>query len=434
MLRRRLRLPEGLEDQLPDQSELTESLTASLGRLMASWGYRRVEPPLIEHVATFMTAGCDDPWDDMARGADCVHEGACSASPRMYAFLDGEGRMLALRPDMTAGVARLVAQSMAPSTGRRLGDLPLRLRYEGVVLRREMRGSGRAHAIRQAGAELVGLPGLEADAEVIALAWESALAAGISDVRLVVGHVRLLAGAAATPNLRAALAQRDMVSIEGVLGPEQAELYVGGPYPPDEAPQVLGRLAAAAARASAGADSVDAPRDAASQLQALSALLADYGLPGPWVDPALQRDAGYYTGVVFDLLSPSVSGPVAGGGRYDELLRRFGYCAPATGFAMDLSAATPAGAAAPALAPRFSLTWADEAGRAQALALARRLRARGHLVETLFGPADIATALAAAERSSSARLLYVGSQGYSEIRVSGPHAADLQAPRHAGIH
>lgn len=391
-------------DRPAGADEPRERLAGKLNRLFAAWGYRFVEPPLVEDLATFRQSspGLSD--------------------ERVYRFLDHESRLLALRPDMTAGIARMVALGLAGTTRDLAGRLlpaadvfPLRLRYEGSVFRNEAPGSGRSRAIRQAGVELIGDGGLEADAEVIALAVAAAQAAGASEACLVLGHVDLAwgafalagAGPAAKTVFRRAIADRDLVALESLLGLELAGLFAGGPYALADAVKLLDSLAAPGGDLAA----------AAAQVRSLLESLPAYGVHDALLDLSLLRDLDYYSGVVFELIQPGQAEPLAGGGRYDRLLGQFGRDLPATGFALNLDVAAPAPGRLAEAMSRYAVAWEKGADRAPALAIAASLRADGLVVESLAAGLSLREAMARARSRGCGRLLHVSDGGYREVRL-----------------
>jgi ATP phosphoribosyltransferase regulatory subunit len=386
------------------RDEPREQLAMQLGRLFGGWGYRYVEPPLVEDLATFR------------QGSPGLSE------DRVYRFLDRDSRLLALRPDMTAGIARLVAQGLGgsgtpfPSDVSVRDQLPLRLRYEGSVFRNEAPGSGRSRAIRQAGVELIGEAGPEADAEVIALAVAAGRAAGADGARLVIGHVALawgvlaLAGAeraARVEDFRRAINERDLVALADILGPDLAGPFIAGPYAGQAARDLLDQLA------QQGGDLAIVAR----QMQDLLAALPAYGVHDALLDLALLRDLDYYSGVVFEIIQPGRAEPLAGGGRYDRLIGQFGLDLPATGFALNLDVAAPAvGGLADQLA-RSAVAWATSRDRELALAMASSLRTDGTAVETMAAGLTQREAIARATARGVTRLLYVANGAYRELRL-----------------
>ncbi len=174
----RYRLPAGVVDQGPAEREAIETLTAQLVSLFANWGYRRVEPPVFEYFETFACGG------------------ASFSEERVYRFLDRNGKLLALRPEMTAGIARMAAAQLSGATQQELAAaLPLRLCYAGPVFRSESPGSGTPHSFQQGGVELIGMAAAgadaEADAEVVAVPLAAVNALLPGRARVVVGHAGL---------------------------------------------------------------------------------------------------------------------------------------------------------------------------------------------------------------------------------------------------
>ena len=161
-----MRVPRGFRDILPTEARELHALRRQLMASFASYGYVPLDPPMVE----------------FAESAATVDE------RRMLRFLDRDGRLLALRPDITTAVARVVAQRYATT------EHALRLAYFNAVFREEpsMRGSEREYD--QAGIELIGAGGLRADAEVIALLASSLAACGLAQADLDVGHAGYLAG------------------------------------------------------------------------------------------------------------------------------------------------------------------------------------------------------------------------------------------------
>ena len=308
--------PRGMRDVLP---EATEALTALTGRLMdtfAGYGYRRVTTPAFEYAEV------------LERGMSSVDR-----AEQLRFFEPGTGELTLLRPDMTPQIARIVAT--------RLNHLPApwRLSYAGTVLRRR---KGRARLGRQstqAGIELIGQPGVSADREVIQLATAALDAAGLSEYVIELSQVRL--GQSALEQVPQPLRER----ASEALGRKDTTLL--------EAALTEGRVARAARRrlmrlAELWGDlSVlavakhqlrdEGSRAALAELERVIEALGEAGLTARLaVDLGDLRGHGYYTGVSFNVLADGPGEPLGGGGRYDDLLGRYGHPAAATGFALDV--------------------------------------------------------------------------------------------------
>ena len=172
----RTQVPDGARDRLPAEAAAMRRLSARLDGVFRAWGYREVSPPVIEYL-------------------EAVSVGAASWGRRedLYQLFDRKGRTLALRPDMTTPIARLVATRLADE------PLPLRLSYFSPVFRHRELRAGATSEIWQAGVEPVGVPGEVADAEVISLACAAVKAAELEGFRIGLGHVGIVEGLLRAP-------------------------------------------------------------------------------------------------------------------------------------------------------------------------------------------------------------------------------------------
>lgn len=324
-----------------------------------AWGFARIVTPIFEHA------------DVLERGLG--HDARASA----IRFVEpGTGEVVALRPDITPQVARLVATRLADTEG------PIRLCYEGAVTRRD--GEHGQREVLQAGIELVDADAPAGDAEVLAVAASALAASQLPETRLDVGHVApvgYVLGAAIGDDRRrltAALARKDRAGVR----------VAARALPPAIAPlaEALVSLWGPAEATLARARALPWPDDVRAALEQLAAVLAGFAELADPPAPALTVDLGelrgfdYYTGVRFAGYAGGAPDAVLRGGRYDELIGRYGRSARATGFAIDLEAVAEAqrtvGVAAPAMALGVCVYGAAAA------ALARRLRARGVRVVT----------------------------------------------------
>ncbi len=300
-----LAVPRGFRDILPTEARELHAIERLLMATFASYGYVPLEPPAVE----------------FASGAVTLDE------RRLLRFLDRDGRLLALRPDMTTAVARVVAQRYRASSGS------LRLSYFTPVFREEasMRGSEREYD--QAGVELIGASGALADAEVIGLLGDALARCGLASAEIDIGHVGFFGGflEELDPAAREAAGDRardgDLVAtIEIVRDAGLARERV----------DALERGLRHRASASLADLRANAPASSLAALDALERLAPLLEAAG--VGAAIRYDLGfvpalpYYTGVVFQVTAPELGFAIATGGRYDGLLARFGADLPATGF------------------------------------------------------------------------------------------------------
>ncbi|HAF09855.1 MAG TPA: hypothetical protein DCK98_07225 [Chloroflexi bacterium] len=345
-------LPRGFRDILPTEARELQAIERTLMSAFAQYGYVPLEPPTVE----------------FAESAVTVDE------RRTLRFLDRDGRLLALRPDVTTAVARVVAQRY------RQADATLRLAYFAPIFREEasMRGSEREYD--QAGVELIGDPTLRADAEVIALLADALARCGLLAADIDIGHVGFVDGfiaelpADARDAAGAAARSGDLVgtvSLARAAGMRAVRI----------AALERGLRHRSTDLAALRADAPAASQRALDTLDTLRPLLEAAGVGG-----AIRFDLGfipalpYYTGVVFQVTVPDLGFPIATGGRYDGLLARFGADRAATGFGIAVphlhQALVTAGWQAPAGSPLLVLA-PDDGDDAATLSVAAALRAAG---------------------------------------------------------
>jgi ATP phosphoribosyltransferase regulatory subunit len=304
-------LPPGTRDVLPEEMRELRTLTERLRGVFEDAGYGEVWTPALEYEHV------------LGRGDDRAAGGG-------FRMFDEQGNVLALRSDSTIPIARLVA-SRFPD-----GPVPIRLCYFAHTYRSVEAGRGHAVEFLQSGIELIGEPAPAGDAEVIATVLAALDAAGLGRHRIGVGdgslYRNLLASLEVPEEERMPmledLSERNLVGIEARvdrlgLGDTVRDLLVRTPTLRG-GPEVL--------------DHADGPaHEALEGLRAVYELLAERGVADRVIlDLGLVRELGYYTGAVFEVYDPAVGFALGGGGRYDELLGRFGRALPACGIALDL--------------------------------------------------------------------------------------------------
>src|SRR4051795_584122 len=190
-------IPPGTRDVLPDEMRELRALMDGLMGSFAAAGYGEVRTPTVE-------------YEDVLRQGDA---GAAGAGWRLF---DDHGRLLVLRSDMTIPIARLVGTRFADDDG------PLRLYYGGQAYRSVTRGSGQLTEFLQVGAELIEVPGVEGDAEIVALVLKALSACGLRRHSVGLGDgalYRALLNAFEVPGddaeaLMGALMGRDLAGLE----------------------------------------------------------------------------------------------------------------------------------------------------------------------------------------------------------------------------
>jgi ATP phosphoribosyltransferase regulatory subunit len=315
-------IPPGTRDVLPEEMRELRAIGDRMRACFERAGYGEVHTPALEY-------------------EDVLRRGEERAAGARYRTFDESGAVLALRSDMTIPIARVVATRYADA------EPPLRFSYLARAWRATDRGVGEPREFLQGGLELIGVPGAEGEAEVVALTIAALDEAGLRRHRVGVGDgalYRSLLTSFGVPDdahlpMLESLSRRDLVGLEGQvdalgLADHEREVLVG-------LPQLRGGRGVL--------DRADTP--GLDGLRALHDLLSERGVADRVIfDLGLVRELGYYTGSVFEVYDPAVGFTLGGGGRYDELIGRFGRDLPACGLALDVQRVHLAQAAEEALA------------------------------------------------------------------------------------
>jgi ATP phosphoribosyltransferase regulatory subunit len=293
-------IPSGTRDVLPDEMRELRAITEAIRGVFESSGYGEIATPALEYEAV-LTRG-----DPAAAGA-------------AYKLFDEHGDVLVLRSDMTIPIARVVA-SRYPTA-----EPPLRFCYFAHAYRSVRPQRGHAREVLQAGLELVGAPGPDGTAEALRVLCAGLDAAGLENYRIGLGDAslyrrmldRLAVPAGARPTILHELVTRDFVGLEREVEAHRHEELV-------RVPQLRG-----------GVDVLEGIPEA-GDLRAVHDLLAPDVAARVIFDLGLIRDLDYYTGAVFEVYDAALGAPIGGGGRYDDLLGRFGRELPACGWALNV--------------------------------------------------------------------------------------------------
>jgi ATP phosphoribosyltransferase regulatory subunit len=318
-----LSLPSGLRDLLPDHSAHLAELSGKLQEVFSRFGYRRLFLPTLERL------------DVVERG---LSPGALAD---VMKFVEpGSGEVVAIRPDITPQIARLYAArpDALPS--------PARLCYDGPVLRAREERAGRPREVYQAGVELLGAGGPSADAEALVVLAQALQRVGLGSAVLEVGHARfahaVIEAARLPPPARAAaweaLSRKDVGALAALGGKTRSAARARAALP--ELATLFGD--GALSRARELIREIPAAAGPLGEVEAALKLARRRGVKDVAVDLGDTRGREYYTGVTFAGYAAGAGSAVATGGRYDELLARFGRPGPAIGFAVDLEFATQA--------------------------------------------------------------------------------------------
>jgi ATP phosphoribosyltransferase regulatory subunit len=361
----RSQIPHGVQDRFLTEAARRRQAEEVVRECFARWGYQEVIPPTFEF------------YENLSIGASAELQEA------MYRFLDQKGRTLALRADFTPQMARMAATKLFDQ------PMPLRCSYVGSLFRYEEPQAGRKREFTQAGIELIGADTAEADAEVVALSIAALEALDLRSFQVNLGQMAFFR------NLTRGLPEETLVAVrEAIDHKNQARLLdaldqagltgnrarllkrlpalIGGPDVLEEARDL-----------SLGLHGDEGTSTALERLSEVYRLLQAYGVADRVIlDLSEVRGMDYYTGITFRGVAPGLGWPVLSGGRYDDLIARFGRPLAAIGFGIGIERAlliqSHQGAPVPSPAPHLLVHGCDHAA---CLALLRRLREKGCRVE-----------------------------------------------------
>jgi ATP phosphoribosyltransferase regulatory subunit len=301
---------------MPAEMQELRRLELALADAFEHFGYGEVATPTIEY------------HEVLARGD-------IKGAPAAYRFFDEHGELLAMRSDMTIPIARLVAGRLANT------EPPFRFFYLGTAYRAVRPQRGQMREFMQAGVELIGADAPNGTAEVVEVLVAALDAAGLSRAVIGLGDAdlfrQLLADVGVDPEVRNEildrLAAHDLVGIEETVGGLRG-IAARDRETLQRIPTLRGGREVLDVARDVGGDAVER---ATSRLQATFDALAARGIGDRvQLDLGLLRDLGYYTGAILEVYDPALGHILGGGGRYDELIGRFGRELPAAGFALYL--------------------------------------------------------------------------------------------------
>lgn len=402
-------LPKGVSDFLPETADKINFIAGRIHRVFDLWGFRRVITPLLEFEEVLALG-----MGEELRG-------------KTFRFDDRQtGKLLAIPPDITPQVARIVATRMHAL------PLPHRIYYNGRVLRQAQMQSGRSREIFQSGVELIGLDSPEADAEMVAMAIEVLKDLGFTGFKIDLGQVGFYRGIMDASGLshpvqlllQDAISKKDVCAVRNILDAEQVpdrvkeeiallpRLY-GGREVLEQAYQIAGN---------------ERSKNALDNLSQVLEILDIYGVSEYLtVDLGEIRGLDYHTGITFEGFVPGVGEAVCSGGRYDDLTAKYGYPAPATGFAFNIMALLASLSKRPeveASRSRDFLIFNLKDERREALEMAQKLRGLGFSCARDIIKRDFDSSLSYAKKMDIRMLLVIGAENCANDEVYIVRVAD----------
>ena len=308
-------IPPGSRDILPHEMRELRLLQRKLGEVFESFGYGEVATPTVE-------------FDDE------LEAGGATGIAAAHRFFDSQGRVLAMRADSTVPIARVVANRYAAA------EPPFRFFYNARAYRSVRPQRGQAGEFFQAGIELVGSPAPHGTAEVVEVLSAALDAAGLN--RAVIGlgdaavYRQLLTELGVVQDeqeeILGLLASRDLVGLEAEL--ESLELSEASTDLLRRIPTLRGGAEILEEARGLGGEAV---ARAVERVEDTYEAIAERGIAERvQLDLGLLRDLGYYTGAILEVYDPALGHVIGGGGRYDDLMGRYGRALPAVGFALHL--------------------------------------------------------------------------------------------------
>lgn len=312
-------LPEGIEENLPEEATKIERLRRDLLDLYRTWGYELVMTPLIEYLDSLLTG--------TGQGLDL----------ETFKLIDQlNGRLLGIRADITPQVARIDAHSLQ-------SDGPSRFCYLARILRTRPQGPGGNRSPLQVGAELYGHQGLDSDVEIIRLMLATLKVCGIERIHLDLGHIGIFrqlvrqAGLStnmetdlfnmlqrkAYPEMKALLDGLELSEIKKYQFLSLVDLNGGS--------DILDRAHALLDGSGGGIES--AIESLATVASVIEKQHTDIEV---CFDLSELRGYHYHSGIVYAAYIPGRGEEIARGGRYDGIGAVFGRARPATGFSAEL--------------------------------------------------------------------------------------------------
>ena len=372
MKQQNLHTPDGVRDIYSAEYRKKNELENKLQKVFGLYGYHNVQTPMFEYFDVF------------------GKEVGTIPSKELYKFFDREGNTLVLRPDITPSIARMA------TTLYDTEKLPIRLCYKGNTFINHSSYRGRLHETTQAGAELLGLDSVEADAEMVAMAVESSKEVGLGDFQIHIGNVEFFESFITETGLdkEKELKLREFISNRNYFGVDELLQNANTKETTKVAFQVLPELIGGVEilREAKKYALNSRTLDALKRLEALYELLTAYGVEKyVTFDLSMSGTYGYYTGIIFHGYTYGTGDAIVKGGRYDHLLEKFGKASPSIGFVIVVDELLNAFARQKLPIPyknKNTFILYDANRQAEAIKLAKEFRANGKPTELVLKRED----------------------------------------------
>ncbi len=321
MSTKKIDVPQGTGDILFDRHIKKRVLECNLLKLFAEEGYRCIETPTFEYMDVFSLQNSH-------------------AATDMYKFSDDEGRLMVLRPESSAPIARVAGTTLRNS------DLPIKVSYNQNVFKKRVSLGGHRHELTQSGIELIGGKDERGDdVEMVTLAVRALAAAGLCGFKIELGHAKLFStvaqrlplSATEQDQLRSFMQVKNTAALKDMLSrykdshPDECAvlcelpMIFGGEPMLDKAKTLFERI--------------DGCAEIINHIASLYETLVQGGHKGHVsFDFGLVHGFEYYTGIIFSGYGDGFGEALLDGGRYDTLHAEFGKSRAAVGFAINVDA------------------------------------------------------------------------------------------------
>ncbi len=311
----KLRTPERVKDLYPEKYEKKAILRESLLEVIRRYGYKDIETPEFEYL------------DFFRKEKEIISHG------ELYKFFDRQGKCLALRPDITPLVAKAAAASNSPD------EFPLRFCYTGNTFINDYENHGCSKENTQLGAELIGIPSEEADAELLAMSIDCLRKTELIDFNITIGHTEFIHSLLKSAKLNSDIQEeievlirgRNYFGLEEILSTLDIDPTVKRIF--HKLPDLIGDVSVLKEAEKYVVD--DRAKRALLRLHRVYDTLSLYGYENyVSFDLGLYGEHSYYSGIVFHAHTYQTKEVIMRGGRYDHLLGKLGKAAPAAGFSI----------------------------------------------------------------------------------------------------
>ena len=360
-----VKLPYGLRDIFPSESEERNNIKKIISDEFKKWGYGEVKTPVFEYTKN-ISIGVGKDWKD-----------------KLINFFDVDGSIVSLRSDMTIPIARL--------TGMRIKkeQLPVRFCYFADSFRQSDIQKGIRRICNQAGLEFIGSSNaVMSDTEILIILINILNSINLQEYRIGLGHIEFIDGLCdwfkydltEREYVRKVIAARNFVELENFLykkSKSKANIFIRLMQPESDIKKIFKLVS-----------KINEPKVIKSlgYLKKIYENLKELGYEDYLItDFSIIRDFNYYTGLLFEVYCPGVRSILGSGGRYDRLIREFGLDVPATGFALDIDLAHKA-ARKSKIKRSFKvlLNCRNDKKGIELIKMAARLRCSGMIVELCF--------------------------------------------------